>query len=460
MIRIDFPDSPEKRHGHSFRQEKLRFGSSPKNEVCMVGEDILPLHAVIELQEGQGVLLPGEGYGTIRVNGRWVEESCLLEPGDRIELGGKSFVYKLVPYPEPVKYRRVAILEWITLGLLIGGGLFQVYFLGVPSWSFRGEVDVQLLRPTPSPLPTPTPLPTPLGGAPAEVEPVEEAATTTPEVPTSEPTALPLPEPTPTPLPASEGLSPADLTREAAAFIRRGDDLRAERFLQQAVTEDPDYLPAKVELAKLKGRQSVFDQSIALWSEVAEQAEAGSSEAMEARVELRLMRRRQELLERPEPPPREIPTPRPMLDTPAPDFPDPPERVREQPPQVQIEGVRMERYVESPRYDELRMIHYHLHHQEGTPAVGAGEMRVRVSFFEQEGEQVLLAKIPEPQIVQRIQEGLSRGQKIEELSAAYEVPTGAKSDNRSYYGAVIQVFIGDKEIHRSADPAFLLDYIR
>ncbi|MEX2607655.1 MAG: FHA domain-containing protein [Kiritimatiellia bacterium] len=453
MIHIDFPVGPEHNRGHSFRQERLRFGSSPENEVCIAGEGVLPLHAVIELREDQGTLLPGESGGAIRVNGRPVETACLLEPGDRIELAGKAFVYKLIPYPEPVKYRRVAVLEWITLGLLIGGGLFQLYFLVVPSWSFRGEIDEALLRATPTPTPTPS------VEEPKPEIPVQEGPRLIPTpVPTSEPT--PIPPPTPTPLPSSEGLNPPDLTREAAAFARRGDDLQAERFLQQAISLDPEYLPAKMELAKMKGRQSLFDQSIALWTEIAGQAESGSPEAMEARMELRLMRRRKELLEKAPEPPRQMPTPRAMPDTPGPRFPDPPKKVREQPSQVLIEEVRMERYVESPRYDELRMIHYQLHHQEGTPAVAAGEMRVRVSFFEQEGERVKLAQIPEPQILQRIPEGLSSGQKIEDLSAAYEVPRGRKSDNRSYYGAVIQVFIGDKEIHRSADPAFLLDYIR
>jgi hypothetical protein len=92
--------------------------------------------------------------------------------------------------------------------------------------------------------------------------------------------------------------------------------------------------------------------------------------------------------------------------------------------------------------------------------VAAGELQVRVSFFEQEGDRVVLAQIPEPQILHRIPEVLSGGRRFGELSAAYEVPTGKKSDARSYYGAVIQVFIGTEEIHRAADPAFLLDFVR
>lgn len=453
MIRIEILDGPEKAVDHSFQETRLRFGSSGQNQVILSGEGVHPQHASIELSDDQGTLVPAQDGVSISVNGTQVDGPTLLQPGDQISLGEQTFFFKLIPFPQPMKNRRVALLEWVTILILLSGGLFQVFFLLGPALRLRSKVDVQLLRATPTPRPTPNameiePEPTPV--------PISQIA-----LPAAMPTQMPEGVPTPTPIPGSEGLSISERTREAQKKIQEKDELNAERILEDVVNVDPQYLPALMELARLKGRQSDYAQSIELWKQVQSLAPAGSMERMDARLELRVMQRRKDLLEQKLPEvPRAIPTPRAPKFIPTPAFPEERPPLVEAKAQIEIDTLRMERFPESPRYDQFRMIHFGLEHQTGTPAVIPGEITVSVTFFEQVGSQVLTAKIPEPRIILKLDEGLAGGNRIGDLSAAYDVPTGKGSPDRSYYGTVIQVFVDGKEINRAADPRFLLDYIR
>jgi len=134
--------------------------------------------------------------------------------------------------------------------------------------------------------------------------------------------------------------------------------------------------------------------------------------------------------------------------------------VVEQSSPLVIERIRLERFPQSPRYDEFRIVTFDLVHQPGTPAVEAGSIKVRVTFFEQSGPRVRQADIPNPRVVLTVNNSLSRNQKVEDLSAAYEVPAGQGADGRSYYGAIFEVFVDGQEVHRAADPEFLLEFIR
>lgn len=455
MIRLEVPEGP---HGtpvpHTYHQKRVRLGTGETNDITLAGEGVTRYHAVIELKDGQGVLLPGMDGGDLRVNGTPVAQHTLLQPGDRLGIGSLEIGYKLVPFPKPVVHRRTSWLEWSTVALLISGVLGQVLFLLLPSRSLRQEIRPDLLEPTPTPLPQPTPLPV--------------TATPTPEptpVPLLQPPEDPQPEPTPDagPAPETGGPSVDGLFAEAEELLRDGKLLDAERKLRETLRQDPSFLPAKVALARLLGEQSKFEESLRIWQQVRREAPAGSLEAMDARLEIPSLQRKLERVEQ-EPEAlriREIdqiavPTPPPLR----PAFPTPDVPLVQQASPVGVVNLQMERYAESPRYDEFRMLNFELAHQPGTPAVAPGSIQVRVTFFEQAGTRVRKAAIPNPSVVLNIPRGLSRNQRIPDLSAAYEVPKGAAADGRSYYGAVVEVFVDGQEVERAADPGFLLDFLQ
>jgi len=456
MIRLDILDAAGGApRTLRFDQPRLSVGSDPENDLCLQGEGVLARHAVIDVSDHQGTLIPETADADLRINGQPINESCLLEPGDEITLGSVRLVYRLVPYPKPEHRRRIAGLEWITLGLLVTGGLFQLFFLTGTSRNLRGHVDVELLRPTPTPVPLPE-----------EPELVDLPPEPEPE-PEPEPTPTPIPVPTPTPLPEppQSETEAGELVDQAVREASRGDLELAEELIRTVLESRPDSLPALMELARLKGEQEDFEESVRLWSEVEETAEEGSPEAREARMERRLMQGRLDRREQSPAPIRELPPSR---------TPEPPRRIesrfpepRPTPPPEQglpavakIEEIQLERFVNTPRYEDFRMLTFRIRHQEETPAIEENSLLVRVSFFEQKGDRVVLADIPEPQITQRVTERLSRGRASEEFSAAYEVPAGRGQADRSYYGAVLQIFQGEEEIHRAALPRFLLDFIR
>lgn len=452
MIRIEILDGPEEGVAHSFEEQKLCLGSASDNHVHLTGEGVMSKHALLQLEDGQGRLMPGGNPGVMSINGTPVSGTSLLQPGDEICLGTQTFRYRVVPFPRPLKERRIALLEWITLGILITGALGQVYFLLGTARKLRSGVDVELLRATPTPLPTPNVVedPTPTPEPPSLIE-----------LPTALPTALPEEEPPPGPHDPEDGVTAAGLTSEARRLSRNGEELKAERVLRQALELDRSYLPAKVELAKMLGNQAEFAGAIALWEEILVEAPSGSMTERDAKLELQVIRRRQRLLEQKTPDvPRVMPTPRvpEILLTPKPT--PVPVQVQEAPAQVVVQQIRAERFPESPHYDALRMIYFNLAHQRGTPAVEAGKTQVVVNFYEQQGEKVIQARIPEPRILIKLDQSLAGGKVVQGLSAAYDVPKGKGDPARSYFGVVIQVLVDGKEVGRNADPVFLLDLMK
>ena len=458
MIRLEVPEGPEVVFSpHTYAQDHLTIGADTSNDVSVPRDDVTPFHAVIEMDGTQGTLRAGKDGGLIKVNGTEVKEPTLLQPGDVLHIGSVELHYKLVPFPHPETTRRISWLEWATLGLVVAGVLGQILFLAIPSCSLRREIQPERLVPTPTPVPLPTP----------------------------DPALRPLkPTPTPKPLISEPGQNqkaigatrdPALLTERAGNLIEKGDLESAEQRLRRAIRLDRSYLPAYLELARLLSEQKRFEESLVIWERIQRRAPAGSDAAMDARFEIPSLKRRIERQEEEQTLPefREIESYR--VPTPVPDGPDPFDLLDQQTQQqgssgaptvilqaepLTIEGIGLQRYADSPRYDEFRILSFTLRHVEGTPAVRPGSVKVRVNFFEQMGAQVRTADIPVPRVVLAIPEGLSRGQGIEDLSAAYEVPPGKGADGRNYYGAVIEVFIDGKEIHRAADPSFLLDIIR
>ncbi|MGA0333220.1 MAG: FHA domain-containing protein [Kiritimatiellia bacterium] len=455
LIRIEILDGPEAGVSHSFLEASLRLGAAMDSSIRLTGPGVSAFHALLEVKEGQGRLLPqGEG-GEIFLNGSPVGNETLLQPGDVIRLGEQSFRYKLIPFPHPEKSRKMSVLEWVTYGTLALGLGLQFFLLLGPARSLRSGIETQVLRepeafppeaPPAPPPPTPTPVPQSLI-----------------VLPTPQPTAAAADLPSETtqpPLPAD--LSTKDLTEEARRLSREGDELQAERYLKEAMRLDPENLEAKAEWARMLGRQASFAESAAVWEEIMKKAEPGSALQRDARLERGVMLRRASLLTETVPENPVIrPTARPprFLETPEPG-PTPVSERALPPAQINVGRIRMERFPDSPRYDALRMIHFFLEHEPGTPAVEAGKIKTVVNFYEQVDGKVIPARIPEPRIVLNITGGLSSGGKIENLSAAYDVPAGTGSPDREYFGVVIQVFVDGVEINRGADPAFLLQMMK
>lgn len=451
MIRLDVPEGPDGAiTSHTYVQPQVRIGSGETNDITLRREGVSVCHATVEVKDDQGILVPGVDGGDLKVNGTPVQSRTLLQPGDRIHIGPVEVLYKLVPFPKPERTRKFSWLEWATVALVAGGVLSQIFFLAFPARSLRNEIRPELLIPPPAPEVEPTP------------EPVEVLPTPTPQ-----PLVLaPESDPEPTPEPEEDTVPEQDAeiyVREARQFLSDKQSLPAERALREALRIDPGFLPAKVLLARLLADQADYAGSLALWEQIRDQAPAGSAERMDARLEIPSLKRRLELLEQEKTAPVQrqidsIPVPTPEVLRPA--FPTPGPEVVEQAPPLIVENIRMQRYAENPRYDEFRMLTFDLVHQSGTPAVAAGSILVRVTFFEQAGTRVRTADIPNPRILLNVEQGLARNQRLEELSAAYEVPRGKSADGRSYYGAVLEVFVDRKEVHRAADPAFLLEFIR
>jgi len=452
LIRIEILDGPEAGVSHSFQESVLNVGSSPDHPIHLTGEGVAGLHAMVELDAGQGKLVPGPDAGTLRVNGSPVEVETLLQPGDVIHAGEQSFRYKLIPFPHPESHRKKSLLEWVTYGFLAVGFCLQIFLLVGPALTLRNGINREILREPPPVAPVvqvapPPPTPTPV---PPSVIVMPEAFP-----PAAVDVDLP---PTPTP----QGKSVSELISEARKRSRAGDDLQAERLLKEAMNLDPDDVAAKIEWAKMLGRQAAFDDSIQVWEEVLEHPDADEMTLRDARLELSVMKRRQAMLNEKIPVRPEIrATARPprFLETPQP-APTAQVEIPEAPSPINVGRIRMERFPESARYDALRMIHFQLKHPPGTPAVEAGTIQVVVNFYEQVDGKVEMAKIPEPRIVLNLSEGLSRGNQMVELSAAYDVPAGKGSPDRKYFGAVIQVFVDEKEVSRGADPAFLLQMMK
>jgi len=454
MIRLDVPEGPD---GvvtpHTYHQDQVRLGSGSENDVQLDEQGVQRHHATVEVREDQGSLIPGKGVTDLQVNGTGISKPTLLQPGDRLQIGPVEVLYKLVPFPIPEKNRRRSWLEWATLSLVVFGVAGQLFFLFIPAISLRQEIEPVRLIPTPTPEPIPTPDPSQVQVRPTPTPiPMVEAPEVEPDPVTDSSTSEEEPE-----------VDLNALQSEADELLRNGDTLGAERKYREALREDPTFLPAKVALARLFSDQSNFAESLRFWEQVRREAPPGSFDAMDARLEIPSLKRKIERLEQEEQAPpipdiESIPVPTAVPLRPA--FPTPSAPVIEQASPLLIQDIRMERFPQSPRYDEFRILSFALAHQPGTPSVEAQSVKLRVTFFEQAGSRVRQADIPNPRLVLGVERSLSRGQRIEDLSAAYEVPTGRGRDGRSYYGAIIEVFIDGQEVHRAADPEFLLEFIR
>jgi len=476
MIKLEFLNGPLSGEHRLFRHTPVRIGREPGCDLVLELDTLVSRnHARLRAESGQVVLEDSGASNPILVNGHPLRGEALLESGDILIFGGTEISFRWIDPPRPVQIRRRSALEWTATAMagaiLLSQAVFLIFY--APGW--RSRVDVAVLRPTPTPAPADPP---PETGIPAEDR--EEAAAVEPAEMDSEPPAgdlspapALLPRPTPTPMPLTESLTPEEQLERARELIRERRLLEADRLLLQIREQDPAFLGAQVEYARLMGRQSRFQDSIDAWNRVQDLAEALSPEAREAAIELPLMERRLRQLQRPlpePPPPRDPPPPRPSppgppasaLPRPVP--PPPADRtpaaaprgevVRN--PSLLVQNITMQRFADQSVTD-MREIRFTLQHVFGARPVPEGRARVVARFYETDGQRVFPANIPTPEVTVRINREMSRGESMRDIRVIYQVPRGARgAGSGTYYGVVIRVYVGEQLEHELSLPASLI----
>ena len=453
LHRIECLDGPFEGQNFLFRQKAFRISGREDADLSLPGvpesEGTLRLEA---RGEDLVVLVSGAVRSGVDLNGEAAPSEIEIQPGDEIEFCGFRLRYVPVHPPEPARKRSRSFFEIASAlfvsALLLGQLLFLVWT--TPSW--RSSVNSEILRPTPTPIPEPTPTP---GPSPTPLPP-----TPTPipgELP-PQPTAVPPPTPTPrplptaTPLPDTAGLSVDELLALANETVKAGRSLEAERLLKQALVLDPERPELHESYAKLLSKESRLRESIHQWQLAKKYSKDNQAMQRRATLEIQVLQRRLEVLERRPVPTRIMPTARPTRAIPTP---TPRSSFPQQQAQLQAEALKVNRYPPTKLYQDLRVLNFSIVHQPGTPAVAENSITVQIQFIEQKDGKLIRAEIPSPMISLDIEQGLKRGQRIDDLSAAYQVPAERKGSGR-FYGAILRILIQGKEVSRSAEPPILL----
>lgn len=473
MIKLEFINGPLSGEHRVCLRTPIRMGCDPDCDVVLKGDTgILPMHACLRSVSGRMILEAYEGGGPVRVNGHVLQGEAVLECGDRLLLGETEIVYRWIEPPRPESRRRRSALEWTAAAMAAAIVLSQAVFLVLHAPAWRSRVDVSVLRPVPAPVPDPLPPAEAADDAPPDPGPL---------IPSPPPPAPlppdPLPEEEPTnPEPQWESLSPGEQLARVREWIRDRNYAAAGRRLEEMLTGDPGFLAAQLEFARLMGRQSRFEESLAAWERVQSLAEPGSAEAREAALELPLVQRRLRQLQRPmpePPPPRDPPAPRPAPPGPTetrPPAPLPAEPLGARPqdpgpartrnPSLLVQDIQMQRFADQSVLD-MREIRFTLQHVFGARPVPEGRARAVARFYETDGQRIFPANVPTPEVTMRINRPMSRGESLRDNRVIYQVPRAPRGPlSGRYYGVVIRVYVDGHLEHEQALPASLLQISR
>lgn len=473
MIKLEFLNGPLSGEHRICLRTPLRMGCDPDCDVVLEGgAGVLPFHACLRRVSDQMILEACEEGGPVRVNGHVLQGEALLECGDHLLLGETEIVYRWIEPPPPESRRRRSALEWTATAVAAAILLSQAVFLVFHAPAWRSRVDVSILRPVPAPRPAPLP------EALAPVEALEEASLDPePPMPSPSPPELLPPDPPPeedppNPEPQWDSLSPGEQLAHVREWIRDRKYAAAEGRLEEMLDGDPEFLAAQLEFARLMGRQSRFEESLAAWERVQGLAEPGSAEAREAALELPLLQRRLRQLQRPmpePPPPRDSPAPRPAVPgppgtrPPAPLPAEPPGARGQDPgptrtrnPSLLVQDIQMQRFADQSVLD-MREIRFTLQHVFGARPIPEGRARVVARFYETDGQRIFPANVPTPEVTVRINRPMSRGESLRDNRVIYQVPRAPRAPlSGRYYGVVIRVYVDGHLEHEQALPASLL----
>jgi hypothetical protein len=128
-------------HGRKYPiYTKLQIGSDAGNQIVLLDPLVAPLHAVLLDQQGNLVLQDCAGRGTTLVNQVPVQGAVSLRLGDRVTVGGTTFVVEdlnavsAAPPAGPAKpeRKRFGCVKWLLVGIL----MFSVTCLLIGAVSF------------------------------------------------------------------------------------------------------------------------------------------------------------------------------------------------------------------------------------------------------------------------------------------------------------------------------------
>ncbi len=219
-----------------------------------------------------------------------------------------------------------------------------------------------------------------------------------------------------------------DALRRARASLASGQPDEAERQLLQLQKEDPGFLAAYEEGARLYEQQGHLDKAISQWSQLIQH---NTSPPLAEKAAGEWARLSADLRQKSAPPPRRL----------------------------KISGVSQHRFPESTDYDEMRVVRIGLASVGGAPPA-ADQVRVEVSFFDRDadsGEIVLSRALPPRTLISAEGEWSEDGART--LNATYLIPRGFRERVRSgeeFYGFVVRLMLNGLLQDEEARPTDLL----
>lgn len=412
----------------------------------------------------------------ILVNKREVREAA-LKHGDVIEIGRTQLLLQAYlqaditeesapSEPRPSVRRSIRVAAWAAILL----GFWAAYQIYAPS------------KP-PAPAPetaqpgTPSAKPAPDSSAASSAAVSEELrqlreelasiksafqgmASATPPSVSPPPPAAPEPGPEATDLNKIR-LAASERELEAARkSIESGELDRADMRLERLQMEDPDFLPAYAERARLFERRGELQRAIGQWAQLIQRSRGGTMAGRAAEEWVRLAATQAATAQgspasAPEAPPPKAEPASPPAPEPAP----PAAAAAPEPPRALILDLSQRRFPDSPDYDEMRVIRIDLA-SPGRKPPDPRTLRLEVSLFDCDGDGApYLTRVMHPTYVLESFNASWNSVGEMSLSVPYVVPRGLRPAGATerFYGYVARLYCDGKLQDQNARPLDLLE---
>lgn len=459
MIQLHFLTGDHAGQQRSLHQTRIGIGKPPECEVVLDLPDMPTVVATLELRDDQVFVTAMDSGYPVYVNERAVTE-CGLEAGDVVRMGEVQFRARYTPTPEPDHVRTWSVLDMFALGLVGLLIVAQLLFLGTATGSWRTSLDMEALRPTPTPEPLPTAVPTPMPTLDARPTKVPQA-TPTPKPTKPKPTPTLRPSPTPTPVPGVGTEDPQEMLALAQNWIEQKRYLDADRLLAQIQREHPGVLDTLMVRGRLFGERGMYREGIEQWKAFRAKVKSNPQLVALADREIGVLAGRQALIEGPLPTvgPTSTPVPFPTI-IPAPK--PTPTRLATVPPRpqslerkVRIHTIDQDRFPAGSVYDEMRLLKILAQPGDGQAIPRAGRVQIEVQFYDRFANGAVAPsrlKDAKRLIVP------TRTAKGFEADASYVVPRGeAANRGATYHGYRVRIYLDGTLQDVRAKPKSLTD---
>ncbi len=403
----------------------------------------------------------------ILVNKREAREAT-LKHGDIIEVGRTQLLLQAylqaditeeaAPTPRPAVRGSIRAAAWAAILL----GLWTVYRMYAPS-------SPPASPPVPTPSETPASAPASASSAPAPDAVSEELRQLREELASIKSAFQGMASATPpqaeTESPDLETIRRAASDRELEASrksMESGELDRADARLERLQMEDPGFLAAYAERARLFEQRGDLQRAIGQWAQLIQRSQGGAmaGRAAEEWVRLDAATRAADSKAAPEPavspatPPKASASPAPL---PAPG--DSAVAPRPEAPRVIILDLSQRRFPESPDYDEMRVIRIDLACPGRSPPKPES-LRLEVSLYDRTGDEPphLTRVMPPTYVLESFTAAWSSHGEMS-LSVPYVVPRGLRpaGSGEQYYGYVARLYCDGKLQDQDARPLDLLE---